>query len=89
MRKVIMTICLTGSMIIILDSLQAGHYLILLLFVGLIPGTNIYLSPIDMMAAMATAMTVVILRVTVWNRVRAFLFTPPVKTNKKTVRRAV
>ena len=88
MRKLIITICLTGSVFIILDSINIGHSLVLFLFVGLIPGTNIYLSPIDMMAAVATAMTVVILRITVWSKVRAFFFAPPAPVkNKRTTRR--
>lgn len=79
LRKFIITVCNIGSILIILDSIQAGHSLVLFLFVGLIPGTNTYLSPIDMMAAMATAMTVIILRATLWPRFRTIFFTMPTK----------
>lgn len=87
MREYIIKICLVGSMLIFLDSMQAGHWLVLLLFVGLIPGTSIYISPIDMMSAMATAMTVVILRIAFWSRVRSFLFTNPANLKKDSLRR--
>lgn len=86
MRKLIITTCLVGSLLIILDSLQASHWLVLLLLAGVIPGTNISISPIDMMAAVATAMTIVILRATVWARLAAIFFTKPAKT-KHQVRR--
>jgi hypothetical protein len=87
MKKAITTICLTGSALIILDSLNLGHQLTLLLLVGLVPWTNIYLSPIDMMAATATAITVIILRVTIWPKTKKYLFGPLIKSTKKSTRR--
>lgn len=44
MRKVIIITCLTLSGLIILDSLNAGHALMMFLLAGVIPGTNIALS---------------------------------------------
>lgn len=92
MRKLIITICLVGSILIILDSLQASHWLVLLLFVGVIPGTDTSMSPIDIMAASSTAITIIILRLTIWPRIRSFFFTQPtqqITNTKRTARRAV
>ncbi|TAL14574.1 hypothetical protein EPN95_02510 [Patescibacteria group bacterium] len=92
MKKAITIICVIGSLLLILDSMDAANSLLLFLFAGVIPGTNILISPIEMMAATATAITVVILRLTVWPIIRTSLFTEPVKTSvraKRTTHRAV
>jgi len=83
MKKTIITICLSGSIIIILDSLNFSQHLLMFVLVGLIPWTNIYLSPIDTMAATATAITIVLLRATIWPKVRNYLFGPLVQATKK------
>jgi hypothetical protein len=57
-----------------LSSLNVGHWLILLLLAGIIPGTNTSLSPIDMMAANATAITIIVLVITLWPRIASVLF---------------
>jgi hypothetical protein len=57
-----------------LSSLNVGHWLILLLLAGIIPGTNTSLSPIDMMAANATAITIIVLGITLWPRIAGVLF---------------
>lgn len=44
MRRTIITICFSLSGLIILDSLDIGHALMMFLLAGVIPGTNIALS---------------------------------------------
>ncbi len=44
MRKSIIITCLILSGLIILDSLNVGHLLVMFLLAGVIPGTNIALS---------------------------------------------
>jgi hypothetical protein len=48
MRKTIIITCLILSGLMILDSLQAPHALMMFLFAGVIPGTNIAVSASDM-----------------------------------------
>jgi hypothetical protein len=89
MKKAITIICTVGALLLILDSMNAANSLLLFLFAGVIPGTNFLVSPIDMMAATATAMTVVILRLTVWPIIRSSLDSEPIKArSKRTARRA-
>lgn len=85
MKKSIVFICLIGSLMIFLDTINFGHNLLLLLFAGVIPGTNTVISPIDMMAATATAITVIILRVTLWPSLKPMIL-PPTQS-KKSLRR--
>ena len=85
MKKVAVVICLVGSLLILLDTINFGHDLLLLLFAGVIPGTNIVVSPIDMMAATATAITVIVLRITVWPSLRPLVLPPT--PSKKSLRR--
>ena len=87
MKKTIIAICLIGSLLILLDTIDFEHSLVLLLFAGVIPGTDIVISPINMMAATATAMTVVILRLTAWPQIKAVFADQP-KT-KPTARRII
>ncbi len=87
MKKTIIAICLIGSLLILLDTIDFEHSLVLLLFAGVVPGTNIVISPINMMAATATAMTVVILRLTAWPHIKA-AFTDQLKS-KLAARRIV
>jgi len=70
MKKAIIIACLAISALIILDSLRIDHWLILLFLAGVVPGTNILISPIDMMAATATAITIIVLRLTLWPRIK-------------------
>jgi hypothetical protein len=88
MKKSIIIICFVGALLIILDSLNAANSLVLFLFVGVVPGTNLLISPVDMMAATATAITIIILRITVWSRIRTFLFAPSVHAKRTTKRAA-
>ncbi len=73
MRKLIITLSIIGSAAIFLDTINFGQQMILFVFAGIVPGTNIVISPIDVMAATATAITVIILRITVWPLVRSIL----------------
>lgn len=88
MKKAVIIISLVGAALLILDSINATNSLLLFLFAGIVPGTNLLVSPVDMMAATATAVTIVILRVALWPFIRASLFAAPVKpTRKRTNRR--
>lgn len=87
MKKAIIIFCLIGSGLIILSSLNIAHSLILFFFVGVIPGTNIVISPIDMMATSATAFTIIVLRLTIWPTVaKSFFLEPPVTRQKRTTK---
>jgi hypothetical protein len=72
-KKAVTIISIFGAIVIILDSLNVGHYATLFLLAGIVPGTNIAIGPIDMLAAIATAITIVVLRITVWPLVRSLL----------------
>jgi uncharacterized membrane protein len=41
---------------------------------GVLPGTNITLSPVDTMAAFATAFTITLLRLAFWGQAKEFFF---------------
>jgi hypothetical protein len=88
MKKTITILSTLGSLFMILDTMNVGHSLVLFLFVGVVPGTSLLISPIDMMAATATAFTVIVLRFTVWNYLRLRLFNKPelATVRKRTVR---
>ncbi len=73
MKRLLISLCLIGSAVIFFDTINFSQLLILFVFAGILPGTNIVISPIDMMAASATAITVIILRITVWPLVRMVL----------------
>ncbi len=62
MRKPIILFCMIGSSLIILDGFNFAHSIMMLFLAGVIPGTNFALSPTDMMAASATAITVILLK---------------------------
>jgi hypothetical protein len=86
MKKIISTLCLIGALLIILDTLNAGNALVLFVFAGVIPGTNLLVSPVDMMAATATSITIIVLRITVWSRIRSLLFEIPTDTQPRSKR---
>lgn len=77
MRKAIIILSQLAALVIIAETIDFGHWIVLLVLAGVVPGTNIAIAPVDMMAAIATAFTIVVLRITLWSRVRAFFFTPP------------
>jgi hypothetical protein len=53
MRKAIIITCLIFSGLIILDSFNAGHILMMFLLAGVVPGTNVALSATTMMEIFA------------------------------------
>jgi hypothetical protein len=86
MKKTIIFICLISSLLITLDTMNAADSLILLLLAGVIPGTDIRITPIDMMAAIATAITIVVMRLTLWTALRSTLFAPVTTHTSRTKR---
>ncbi|MEP7204625.1 MAG: hypothetical protein ABI716_00330 [Candidatus Saccharibacteria bacterium] len=83
MKKNISIIGIIGSLFLILDSMGASHWVLLFVLAGVIPGTDIHISAIDMMAANATAIVIIILRVTAWPQLLEF-FLPPVEKRMAT-----
>jgi hypothetical protein len=75
MKKAIIFITCAASSIMLLDTMRAADSLIMFLLFGMVPGTDIRIAPVDMMAATGTAITVIILRLTVWSSIRTALFT--------------
>ncbi len=76
MKKIIIYLSLAGSALLMLDTVNAAYSLLLFVFAGVVPGTNISIAPVDMMTAIATAFTVIIMRLTLWPRIRPVLFSP-------------
>jgi hypothetical protein len=94
-RKAVIVTSIIGSALIMLDTFNAAESLTLLLLVGVVPGTDHRIPAIDVMSATATAITVIVLRITVWpalktefiRRIEATNQVSPAK--KRTVRRIV
>lgn len=63
-----------ASILLILSVYDPAHQLTMLLLAGLIPGTDIIIAPIDMLAAIATAFTVVVLYGLFWSHLRPVFF---------------
>jgi hypothetical protein len=53
MKKTVTVLALLGSLIIILSSFQFGHAITMFLLAGLIPGTDIIVSPDQMFSGIA------------------------------------
>lgn len=87
MKKVAVYACLVGSVLMLFDTVNFGHSLLLFVFAGVVPGTGFVISPIDMMAATATAITVIVLRITVWPSIKPIIFPSSVQRTKKSLRR--
>ncbi len=66
LQKTIITISLLGSLLILLDVINFSQSVMLFIFVGLVPGTNLVVSPTDMMAIMVIAGILVIGRSVIW-----------------------
>ena len=62
MKKKIAIICTIGSLLVILDSVNAGQMFLLFLFNGIIPGTNFALSPTIMLSIMIAAESIIVFR---------------------------
>lgn len=90
MKKAITIISLIGALLLILDSAHASHWFVLFFLAGVIPGTDILIPATDMLAANATAITIVMLRITVWPSVQPIFFplsTTDAATKKRTAHR--
>lgn len=90
MKKTITIISIIGALLLILDSANAGHGLMLWVFAGIIPGTNILVSPVGVMAIYVVAITLVILRLTIWQQMQVLFsprITPANPTKKHSTRR--
>jgi hypothetical protein len=66
LKKTIVTISLLGSLLILLDVINFDQSIILFIFVGAIPGTNLTISPTDMMTIIIITTILVIGRFTIW-----------------------
>ena len=60
MKKKIIIFCNIASLILILASIHAGDMILMFLFAGIIPGTNIRLAPIQMLGLMSVLASLVI-----------------------------
>lgn len=60
MRKIIIIACLVGSFILFLQSAGVEESILLFLMAGIIPGTNVRISPIDMLVAITLISALVI-----------------------------
>ena len=63
MKKNVTIICILASLILILDSFNAGYALMLFFCIGVIPGTDIILTPTQMLTLITMLTIVVITRV--------------------------
>ena len=95
MKKAVIIASIIGSALIILDTFKAADSFALLLLAGVVPGTDLRIPAVDMMAATATAITIIILRIALWphiksefaRRISASAHVSPAR--KRTVRRVV
>ena len=62
MKKFFTVFFLVTSLLIILDSLHFGYGLMMFFFAGLIPGTNLQLTPEQMLILYITAMVFIVIR---------------------------
>lgn len=62
MKKNITIACTIASFILILDSIGIGYMIMAFLFAGIIPGTNIALTPTQMLVLMIVLASMVITR---------------------------
>ncbi len=60
MKKFIVIFCLVSSLLMILDSVNFGYSLMMFFFVGVIPGTNIQLTPEQMFGLSVIVATLVV-----------------------------
>jgi len=94
-KKVIIIASIIGSALIVLDTFNIVNSLTLLLLAGVVPGTDHRIPAVDVMSATATAITVIVLRITVWPRLKTEIMRrvgSPVSSSlakKRTVRRFV
>ena len=65
MKKIIIISCTIASLLLILDSIGAGHMIMMFLFVGIIPGTDSALTPTQMLALMSILASLAIVRIAI------------------------
>lgn len=63
MRKIVIILCLVGSGIIILDTIQIVQALAIFILGGSVPGTSLILSPSQMLTFFAASLGFVISRI--------------------------
>lgn len=86
MKKNITIACTIASLLLILDSLGMGYKVMLFLLVGIIPGTNIALTPIEMLILMTALASAVIAQTGILPLLRKYK-TVEIKKTKLTARR--
>lgn len=64
MKKAVITLSIVLSGLMILDSMNAPHAVMMFLLAGVIPGTTIVLSPGDMLSVFALLIGFVLARIT-------------------------
>lgn len=64
MRKFVLVASLAGSTLIILDTLNAGQALVMFIFAGILPGTNIAISAGRMLEVFALLLGFTLSRIT-------------------------
>lgn len=89
MKKAITIICTVSALLLILDSMNAANSILLFVFAGVIPGTNLLVSPSVMMTATAMAMVIVILRLTVWPIISVNITQAAKERSKRSTHRAI
>jgi hypothetical protein len=82
MKKNITIACTAASLLLILDSFGMGYKVMLFLLVGIIPGTNIALSPIEMLVLMTALTSIVITRVGILPLVKKYSVTNVVNAKR-------
>jgi len=65
MRRFIIIVSLSLSLLLILESMDAGHALIMFIIAGQIPGTNLYIDASSMLALFAAVVGFISGRVTI------------------------
>jgi hypothetical protein len=80
MKKNVTVICTAASLILIFDSIGMGYKIMAFLFAGIIPGTNIALTPIEMLILMTVLASAVIAQTGVVPMLRKYKLTEIKKT---------
>lgn len=66
MKKTFTTILIVASLVLILDSMNAGQAIAMFLLAGVVPGTSFIMSADQMLGLFAGLLGFVIARVTTW-----------------------
>jgi len=65
MKKTLTILCISLSLILILDSVNAGHALVMFFLAGIIPGTNVAISAASMLEFFTLLIGFTLSRVTI------------------------